>query len=461
MALIQKLLLAFIPLLCFGVLPIAGYVKDTIYFPRTILVLLLVLVGGLALFSTQNKNRSLLQALGRWPRHWRGWGLALPVYVVWLLLSAGFSSMPGYSWLGHPYTQFGVLMLLGCLALSEIYARAIPVEKAIKVLTVCTAVMAALTVVESLGFKPLQQVVNSPNLLYPAATVGHRPHLGGWFAAVALAPAFFYRRRRVDAWFWVWIGSALVGIALCKTTSATLGVGVGLLLWLSISVLQHHFSRKAVVISLAAFALSVGILPSLTQTVGKLLGLPTPQLKTYDSTASFKPRLYMWKSAWNAALERPVFGWGTDTFGYQVFDHLSNADAEALFRAELGFGPDYKLKHNGITYYAYRPNIKDKDAQTGSLLYVRPHSIIFDELYSNGILGFLLFIISLYALFVGVRRNEIKATPWFMVALLPYFIYLLAWFYVVSVTPLAFILLGIMLADLKGEEPSIQQVATS
>lgn len=451
MTFLQNLLLLFIPLLAFSVLPVPGYIKDTIYSTRLVLVFALVGVAGLALFALNNRNRSLAQAI-RWPPHWKGWGLALPAYLLWLLVSAQFSSMPGYSWLGHPYTQFGTLLLVACFGLAGLY-RAVPVVPAIRLLALCTAVMAFLTLLEGLGFKPLAQVVHSPNMVYPAATVGHRPHLGGWFAIMALAPAYFYRRRPLDGWFWLWLISSLVGLGLCTTTSASIGVGVGILLWVAVATLKRHPARRAAWAGLALFAFSVLALPDVTRSLGQALGQVPPTLKDYQSTGSFRPRLYMWKSAWNAALERPLTGWGTDTFGYQVFEHLSDADAEALFRAELGFGPEYTLEHKGITYYAYKPkakNKKDRDAQTGSLLYIRPHNLIFDELYSNGFIGLILFSLTLVALFWFIRRRNTEDFTYFTFAFLPYFIYLLAWFYVVSVTPLAFILIGIMLADLNG-----------
>lgn len=450
MTILRNLLVVFVPLICFAVLPVpGGWVKDTIYPVRFYLMLSLAVAGSLALFFMDNGQRTLTEAI-RWEaKKLKGLGLILALYCLWVVLSSVLSPMPGYSWLGHPYTQFGSILLLSCIAVATVYARIAPVESMIKVLALTTFVMALLTVLESLGVKPLAHLVQSDRLLYPAATVGHRPHLGGWFAIVALAPAFFYRERRPDIWFWLWLVSGLVGVGLSTTTSATLGVGAGLLLWLIFSLFQRKGAWKIPAAALALFVLAVGTLPVISAHIARSLDQTPPQLKNYGSTGSFKPRLYMWKAAWAAAVQRPVFGWGDDTFGYQVFGHLNAKDADSLFRAELGFGPEYKLEHKDFTYYVYRPDHKDSDAQTGTLLYIRPHSIILDELYSRGFVGFLLFLAVLISILLYVRNRSASSLALFLVAGLPYLIYLSAWFYVTAVTPLFFILMGTMLADIK------------
>ena len=83
------------------------------------------------------------------------------------------------------------------------------------------------------------------------------------------------------------------------------------------------------------------------------------------------------------------------------------------------------------------------------MIYVRAHSVIFDELYSHGFPGLILLTALTAALLRHVYRRERSAFPLFLVAILPYPVYLLAWFYVPTVTPLFFIMLGTMLADLQ------------
>ncbi|MDO4246515.1 MAG: O-antigen ligase family protein [Deinococcus sp.] len=447
MVYLRLALLSFIPLISFFILPVSGYVKDTIYTPRIILIVGMAIIGNLILFHLYSGKKSLLGAMREVLRP-RPLKLAIVSYAIWLCVSSSFSVMPGYSWLGHPYTQFGTIALLGCLSLAYLYYKVMRAELIMRIMSFCVLVMAALTFLESLGYRPLSQVVQSPNMLYPAALVGHRPHLGGWFSIVVLMPAYFYRDRKLDGWFWAWTLSGIIGLGLCTTTSATLGVGFALSLWLLYSWLKRRERFKSVLLLVAAFAISVATLPSIVQSVGAKLKLNPPQLKDYGSTGSMEPRLYMWKSAWHAATDRPWTGWGTDTFGYQVFEHLENNDAEALFRAELGFKKDYVVEHKGMTYYAYKREGADKDEQTGSLLYVRPHNLIVDELYSNGFIGLILFFLAATFFIKRIGKAKIPSSlPYFAISCLPYFIYLQAWFYIVSVTPIFFILLGIMLKD--------------
>lgn len=417
----------------------------------------MAILGNLALFFVNNSQKSLTQALHEGLRQRPSpFKLIVFSYGVWLCASALTSIMPGYSWLGHPYTQFGVITTLGCLSLSYLYSKSADVYPTILILSLCTFFMAIFTLLEAIGYRPLIHIVQSPNMLYPAAFVGHRPHLGGWFSIIVLMPIFFYRHRRIDAWFWVWTLSGIVGLALCTTTSATLGVGIGIIFWLFHTCILHRERLKTTLLATAFFAFSIALLPNLTQSAGTALGLNPPHLKEYGSTGSMKPRLYMWKSAWNAATDRPLTGWGTDTFGYQVFEHLTKEDAEALFRAELGFSKDYAVEHKGMTYYAYKNHGLDKDQQTGSLLYVRPHNLILDELYSNGFIGLSLWLLTIISLLVKVNKSTSPLSfIYFIVACLPYLIYLQAWFYVTSVTPLFFILLGIMLKDIKNSQSKL------
>ncbi|GGJ74898.1 hypothetical protein GCM10008939_18980 [Deinococcus aquiradiocola] len=175
-----------------------------------------------------------------------------------------------------------------------------------------------------------------------------------------------------------------------------------------------------------------------------MIGLTPPVFKDYGSAYTLKARKLLWKSAWNAALERPFFGWGDETFAYQVFEHLSPDDARNLFRYELNLSPDAQVSYGGFTYYV------DDDEKnihsTGSILYHRAHNIIMDELYSHGFTGLSLFLVIIFSLSWKIYRTS--GDFWLITAcLLPYAIYLLAWFYVPTVTPLYFILAGIVLAN--------------
>ncbi|WP_394650360.1 hypothetical protein, partial [uncultured Deinococcus sp.] len=195
MKILRACLLLYLPLIAFAVLPVAdGVVKDTLYPIRFYLTCALALGGGLALFALSSSGQSVFQAFRSW-LHRSGasrrdrLGLScIVMYLVWVLVSSAASPMSGYAWLGSPYTLFGSIMLIACFGIMLVYAHSRPLRLLPPVMALITLVMAGLALAEAVGFKPLGSLITSANISYPAATIGHRPHLGGWFALVSLMP---------------------------------------------------------------------------------------------------------------------------------------------------------------------------------------------------------------------------------------------------------------------------------
>jgi len=246
----------------------------------------------------------------------------------------------------------------------------------------------------------------------------------------------------------VWLAANIVGLALSTTTAATVGVLAGLLIFSFTR--SGNFSTRMKVGTLLAFVFAALTLPSASQAVGRSLGLPGAQLKDYASTGSFKPRLFLWKSAFKAGLERPLYGWGDETFAFQAFEHLSPKDARNLFRAELGLSQKYDVTYKGFTYIVVNRSgktDKEREGKLGSMLYIRAHDILLDEIYAHGFVAFFL-LVAIVVLSLRRLKAESSFDFWFfLAAAVPYFVYLLAWFYVPTVAPLYFILLGVMTAD--------------
>ncbi|WP_169405694.1 O-antigen ligase family protein [Deinococcus apachensis] len=350
--------------------------------------------------------------------------------------------MAGYAWLGFPLLQFGSVMIISSIILSALYSQLVLRNIVIQTLTATTSIMLLLTILESIGLRPLASWIHSGTISYPAATVGHRQHLAGWYAIMSLAPVFIYRNRRLDPWFWVWLLSAFAGVSLCTTSSATLGVVIGLLGWFFVNIRRF----KLPLLAIMAFIFMTLTLPLAANTLSSVLNTTSSNFKDYRSTSTIKTRLYMWSAAFSAALQRPFFGWGDETFAFQVFEHLKEKDAASLFLAELSLPSTYKVVHKGFTYYTFDP--KGNDKQTGSLIYLRAHGIIFDEMYSRGIIGFIVFCSMILSLILYVHKRDPKSLPLFIASASPYMIYLLAWFYVPTVTPFYLIIIGLMISSI-------------
>ncbi|MFC4454526.1 O-antigen ligase family protein [Deinococcus sonorensis] len=432
---IQQLLTVFVPLFAFALaFNPAGSVQGNLYPIRMYLLIALLAVVGLWLLI----QRGVAPAR-RWPLA----GMLAALYVVWLVLASVWSVDPATAFLGASSIRFGSVMQLLSLLVGVVYAAYAQPRWTARALSVTTAVMLLFTVLETLGLRPLEAWIRSSTPIYPAGTVGFRQYLGGWYAIMALAPVYFYRRERRDAWFWVWLVAGLVGLGLCTTTAATLGVGVCLLLWLGAGAAQRQW--RTPLAALLVYAVSILALPALTTSTATSLGRTAPAYKSYDSTGSFRPRLYLWKGAWSAFLERPITGWGDETLAGQVFTHLSPDDARSLFRAELGIPAQNQITYTGNSYTV--TDAATGQTRSGALLYPRAHDVVFDMLYSHGLVGFLLLLGLIWTALRRVAREGRASLLSFLVSALPYPIYLLAWFFVPTVTPMFLIVVGAMLAD--------------
>ncbi|TDE86199.1 hypothetical protein [Deinococcus sp. S9] len=242
MRLLQLALALFIPLFCFALWPAASTVPQASLYPlRFWLLLGLVFFGTLGAVALQGREMTVTEYVRRHPPRLSLLGGLALLYAFWVSLSAAASPLPWIAWLGQPYSQFGALMLLLCLGGAALYARHAPVELVIRACALSTLAMFVLAAAEAVGWRPLAHLISSPRMTYPAVTVGLRQHLGGWFAIMALAPAFFFRQRPRTLWFWLWLLPGLCGVALATNSAATLGVGLGLALWLLVGLLRKSW----------------------------------------------------------------------------------------------------------------------------------------------------------------------------------------------------------------------------
>ncbi|TDE86980.1 O-antigen ligase family protein [Deinococcus sp. S9] len=192
-------------------------------------------------------------------------------------------------------------------------------------------------------------------------------------------------------------------------------------------------------------------LPPLITALNQALHLPAPQFKDYRSTQTLQTRLYLWQAAWRAAQARPLLGWGDETFSSEVYNHLSPQEISALLVLELGLDKGYHAEPAWPGFYLINP-IK-KDRQFVHVIYVHPHNVWMDELYAHGFVGAFLGLLTGIVYLRKVWQQESSALLPLLVAVLPYLVFLTAWFYVVTVTPLFFLLLGTALADVTRSRP--------
>ncbi|WP_189091272.1 O-antigen ligase family protein [Deinococcus ruber] len=429
----------FAALTIFFIFPQKNFVS-TLYLPRLYILYLFALFVSITLFSFSSKGLSLYEYF----RHKKTTFLLLICisYIVWINIADSMSFLPGYAFTGSEYLSFGGLALSSCLVVMLIYSKFIYINKIISLFSFSTLIVLIISFIEALGFHPLSHWINNSGLTYPAVTIGLRQHLAGWFAMMSLAPLYFWRNKPTDPRFWIWMCSGLLGVALCKNSGATVGVVIGLFGWLIVSKGMKNLKSW---ITTLFFLLAVFTIPPAVKYIGTAMGLQSYDTKSYTSTNTFSTRLLLWRSALRAGVEHPIFGWGDETFGWQVFEHLTEVEAQDLIRREAGVPSENRIVHSEGIFYSFPKNGKGK-GKNGVVLFVRPHNFIFDELYSHGFVG-LLILLAFIVVLVRAFPNTDRAM--FIIGFLPYPLSLLTLFYVPTITPTFFILLGLALASSK------------
>lgn len=373
----------------------------------------------------------------------------LLLYIFSVIISSLLSTMPGYAFLGHPATQMGSIIIIYNILLAYVYYKYADTALTVKFFGFGTILMSILTILESVGFRPLVLWLHSSAAAYPMTTVGIRQHLAGWFSICTLLPIYLISQYKQTFLYWSWLIMGLIGTSLTTSSASTIGVLISLIIWILLA--DSKINRRYALVTTLLFTASALYLPDAASYTAKQLGRAEANTKDYDSTSTLSTRIILWHAAYRLTLQRPFFGWGDETFAYHAFDVLTNQEAEKLVRLEKGFTDDYTVRTKGFTYIAFKhdfaPNTKERDAQIGSLLYIRPHNVFFDELYSHGIIGFLLLFSVSILYIIKLKSKNISKLPLFLISSLPYIIYLSGWFYVLTVSSLYFIFLGLAAKD--------------
>lgn len=436
---LRYILLLFLPLYAFWFTinpPEAQTVQASIYAPRLWLIMALVLFAGLYRLGIDSGKKTIMQYLKESNFKMSTLKILILTYTFWIIVSASSSSMPIVAWIGHPVSQFGSLILLSCILLSLLYGSVeLDSECIIKITCITIVPMLLISLCEAVGFRPLERWIHSPRMVYPASLVGLRQHLAGWFVIFSLLPIYFYRKLRKDRWFWISIVSGFLGVAICTNTAASIGLLFGLIYLLNVDFRTSHWKIPTLLI--AIFISMVYTMPVVLDRISDTLGLQSSNFKDYSSTATGKTRLYLWKSAFKSTLQRPIQGWGDETFAVNFNRFLNREDLSNLYRLELSLEKDTPIVYKNFnTYYV------DKLGKEHffSFNYITPHGLFFNEMYSRGFIGFILLILIIFELTKRIGKRNKYA----IIALIPYFIYLNFTFYVVPVTPIFFIFLGII-----------------
>lgn len=397
--------------------------------------------------------------IGIYRTHFR---LSVPLPIVWLvagyltwitLTNTVFSSQPSYTVVGWPNWYGGLLTnaLYWCLLLLALWrprgdmdSRATPL-----LLLGFLAVISLWSTAEFLGVRP---ILGNPNLgflqgnfsvtAFPILTVGNTGWISGlWPLLAPLALLFAWQQR-----YFALVAALTLLLLGVASTQGNLSALVVMGLLVSFAALTLRRTPQAAL----AFALAA----ALTLPTSAVLADYSQQQNQFTAAATSQTtgeRLLIFQSALKSATERPLTGWGYETFHYNFYRNLDPIAGEGLLRSIVTATPDERVGVSGTAVIAQKEVNGGTVTREATLLMVKPHNYLIEEIYSNGFTA-LLFLLPLA--FLAARellraKTELAYLAFF--AWLGYGGYLMGWFLNPSVTPLALALLalGLRSADRK------------
>ena len=218
------------------------------------------------------------------------------------------------------------------------------------------------------------------------STFGNAAYLGVYTLFHIFLAVFFLMRERLHSWRQYFYGAAIALNLIILYFTATRGVFIGLFVGVLVSVgLLALFEREnkklrkifaGALIALFVFVGSIFLLKdtALIKATGPLNRIASISLN--DANVRFN----IWKIAFAGFKERPIFGWGQESFNY-VFN-----------------------KH-------YHPSLYGQEQW-----FDRTHNIVFDWLIAGGLLGLIAYLVLFAAGLIAVWKGEPPRFHWIKAA---------------------------------------------
>ncbi len=206
-------------------------------------------------------------------------------------------------------------------------------------------------------------------------TLGNYIYLAGYTMMHIFLGLFvlsFIKRKEMRFWIWLMMVINLFAFLLAQTRGAYLGMAIGLAVMLA--YLGWNLKNKKVRIAIVSIFVLGALLGAWTRTNSPIVARSII-LRTFQNIklSEGKGRFIAWNIALEGFLERPILGWGPDTY-YFVFNKL------------------YKPESLLNSYY--------------ETWFDRSHNIFLDELATTGAVGMIAYLGLAAVLFLGV--HEIK-----------------------------------------------------
>lgn len=353
--------------------------------------------------------------------------------LLWLglaLISNVLAPERALAFFGSEYGQMGWMQLALCAALFLIAQQVVITAQHWRWLSAGVVLLLLISLAEVLGFRPLFWLPEAT--AYPAATIGQRGHLAGFFIVVAGVAGF----RRA----WPTLLMAGLGVALCNNTSALIAYCVLLAGIWTMDIQRHRVVvplMVCVLVTTGLFRTSESLFRPLCESLGHQNCYATKNLEGLEADASsLADRWVMWQASINMTHQRPWLGWGNEQFASQWLAHLPESERLSVVRRTAAVPNDTPIISVGNVFMYRDPVEGDKIVALNN---VHPHNSALGELQSHGVIGFAV----LLATAVTLIREKLRL----VLPILGYLLYLLAWFPVFAVLPVFALLLGTLICD--------------
>ncbi|MBU2602632.1 MAG: O-antigen ligase family protein [Actinobacteria bacterium] len=211
-------------------------------------------------------------------------------------------------------------------------------------------VVAALAVLQAAHWEPLRFRLGFRVDGRAGSTLGNPLYSGAFLALAAILSLDLARRAHSGVGTALAAGAAaliVLGLGVSWSRGAWLALAMGAVVWAGSALLDSESGSRARVaslfVALAGWSLIVGLLvvPALAPARGVGVGAQG-QEAAIEAGSSVETRLLMWGIAAEAALDRPLLGWGPNNYRFGAQQHMTaeklelepltrDADAHSLF----------------------------------------------------------------------------------------------------------------------------------
>ncbi|MFH1046833.1 MAG: O-antigen ligase family protein [Patescibacteria group bacterium] len=268
----------------------------------------------------------------RYRPRWGAVTVSVMLFGVMMIASLPFSADPSQSFWSQLWRMTGVFNLLHYIVWFLVLSSVIRSRKDWRLFLSVSCLFALFA-----GLYGLKQWLASPMSASVVSTLGNQSMLAAYVLPHIFIAAYLMIGNR--SWSRYFFGVvALVGtltVIVSASRGAVLALLVGITLVAAVLAALSTWSKKR---RLAIVGL-LFILPSLLVGTVLLLRLPVAreavtariQVPRFISRVVYRDigsdRKLLWSYAWRGFLERPVFGWGNEMFGY-LYDHYFDYEAQ-------------------------------------------------------------------------------------------------------------------------------------